>query len=223
MSKPTLIYFFAARGRAELIRLVLAEAGVDYQEHPVGRGTPPANGRPTDFQALRTTPLLPFGALPVWEEPDGFVLAQSAAIANHVARVHGLQGRTEREAAQCEQMLGAYEDVRAELRKLAGVAPEGRAPLREELASAFLPRWFGYFDRLLRANPTGSGFVVGASLTIADLALWYLIELCQDNGFGAAPARFPDLVAFAARVAQRPRLAEYVKSPRRHPFVPLPT
>src|SRR5512133_1020972 len=116
MSKPTLIYF-AARGRAELIRLVLAEAGADYQEHPIGRGTPPANGRPTDFQTLRATPLLPFGAVPVWEEPDGFVLAQSAAIANHVARAHGLQGRTEREAAQCEQMLGAYEDVRAELRK----------------------------------------------------------------------------------------------------------
>jgi glutathione S-transferase len=221
MSKPTLIYF-AARGRAELIRLVLAEAAVDYQEHPVGRGTQPVNGRPTDFQALKATPLLPFGAVPVWEEPDGFVLAQSAAIASHVARRHHLHGKTEREAAQCEQLLGAYDDVRAELRKVASVAPEGRAALREELTSVFLPRWFGYFDRLLRQNPAGSGLVVGASLTIADLALWYLIELCQDNGFGAAAARFPALGVFANLVAQRPRIAEYVKSPRRHPFVPLP-
>lgn len=222
MSKPTLIYF-ASRGRAELIRLLLAEAAVDYQEHPVGRGTPPLNGRPTDFQTLKGTPLLPFGALPVWEEPDGFALAQSAAIASHVARTHGLLGKSEREAAQCEQMLGAYEDVRAELRKLTSVAPEGRTALREELASVFLPRWFGYFDRLLRANPAGSGFLVGASLTLADVALWYLVELCQDNGFGAAATRHPALSAFATVVAQRPRIAEYLKSPRRHPFVPLPS
>jgi glutathione S-transferase len=221
MSKPTLIYF-AARGRAELIRLLLAEAAVEYQEHPVGRGTPPQNGRPTDFQTLKGTPLLPFGAVPVWEEPDGFLLAQSGAIATHVARAHGLLGKTEREAAQCEQMLGAYDDVRAELRKLTSVPPEGRAALREELASAFLPRWFGYFDRLLRANPARSGFLVGASLTVADVALWYLIELCQENGFGAAAARFPALGAFATLVGQRPRIAEYVRSPRRHPFVPLP-
>ena len=221
MSKPTLFYF-ASRGRAELIRIVLAEAGVEYTEHPVGHGTPPVNGRPTDFQALKATPLLPFGALPVWEEPDGFVLAQSVAIASHLARTHGLQGKSARDAARCDQMLGAFDDVRAELRKLASVAPEGRTAQREQLSSEFLPRWFGYFDRLLRANRGGADVLVGDSLTVADLALWYLVELCQDNGLGAAVARYPSLVAFAARIGQRPRIAEYVRSPRRHPFAPLP-
>ncbi len=221
MHKPTLVYF-AARGRAELIRLVLAEAGVDYVEHPVGRGTPPVDGRPTDLEALKATPQLPFGAVPVWEEPDGFVLAQSAAIASHLARLHGLQGKTPREAAQCDQMLGAYDDVRAELRKLAVVGPEGRPAQREQLATQFLPRWFGYFDRLLRANRGGAGGLVGESPTVADLALWYLIESCQDNGFGGAVAAYPALVAFAARIGQRPGIAAYVKSPRRPPFVPLP-
>jgi glutathione S-transferase len=221
MSKPTLFYF-PARGRAELIRLVLAEAGVDYQEHPIGKGTPPLHGRPTDFQALKATPLLPFGAAPVWEEPDGFVLAQSAAIASHLARLHGLAGKTPREAAQCDQMLGAFDDVRAELRKLATVAPAERAALRQLLASEFLPRWFGYLDRLLRANRGGAAGLVGESFSIADLALWYLIELVQDNGLGAAVAPYPALVAFTARVAQRPRLAAYLKSPARPPFVPLP-
>jgi glutathione S-transferase len=221
MSKPTLFYF-AARGRAELIRLVLAEAGVEYQEHPIGRGTPPLNGRPTDFQALKATPLLPFGAAPIWEEPDGFVLAQSGAIASHLARVHGLLGKTQRQAAQCDQMLGAFDDVRAELRKLAVVAPAERPAQREQLASEFLPRWFGHFDRLLRANRGGADGLVGESVTVADLALWYLIELCRDNGFGGAVAAYPALVAFAARVGQRPRIAAYLESPGRHPFVPLP-
>jgi glutathione S-transferase len=221
MTQPTLIYF-AARGRAEIIRLILAEAGIDYQEHPVGHGTPPVGGRPTDLKALQATALLPFGAVPVWEEPDGFVLAQSVAIASYLARTHGLAGKTARDAARCDELLGACDDVRMELRKLATAGPEARATLREQLASEFLPRWFGYFDRRLQANQSGGPLLVGDVVTVADLALWYLIEMCRDNGFSAAVAAYPSLLGHAERVGSRPRIAEYVKSAKRHPFVPLP-
>jgi glutathione S-transferase len=222
MSKPTLVYF-AARGRAELIRLILAEAGVDYVEHPVGRGTPPVDGRPTDFAALKATGDLPFEAVPVWEEPGGFRLAQSLAIAGHLARVHGLAGKTLAEQAQVEQWLGAYEDVRGELRKVSTAAPAQRAAAREELRAKALPRWLGYLDRLLRANGGGAGFAVGAGVTVADLALYYLLEVARDNGMGEVVERYPALAAFAKRIAARPRVAAYLASPRRHPFVPLPT
>jgi glutathione S-transferase len=222
MSKPTLVYF-ASRGRAELIRLVLAEAGIDYQEHPVGKGTPPRDGRPTDFAALKATGALPFEAVPVWEEPGGLRLAQSLAIAKHLARVHGLAGRTAVEAAQCDQWLGAVDDVRAELRKLAGTPAGERAALRSELRSATLPRWLGYLDRLLAKNGGGGGFVVGTSVTVADLALWYLLEMIRDNGFGAALERYPVLVAFAERIAKRPRIAAYLTGGRRPPFAALPS
>ncbi|HTT71974.1 MAG TPA: glutathione S-transferase family protein [Anaeromyxobacteraceae bacterium] len=222
MSKPTLIYF-ATRGRAELIRLVLAEAGVDYQEFVVGRGTPPVGGRPTDLAALKATGELPFDAVPVWEEPGGLRLAQSAAIANHIARAHGLRGRDALEEARCDELLGAVDDVRLEMRKLATVPPEQRAVQRAELATATLPRWLGYLDRLLRRNAGGRSYVVGPGLTVADLALWYLLEMVADNAFGEALARYPVLVAYAERIGSRPRIAAYRSSPRRPPFVPLPT
>ena len=222
MEKPTLIYF-PARGRAELIRLVLAEAAVDYQEHAIGRGTPPIGGRPTDFAALKASGALPFEAVPVWEEPGGLRLAQSLAIATYLARGHGLQGKTPVEAALCDQMLGACEDVRGELRKIPLAAPEQRGKVREELASATLPRWLGWLDRLLKANRGGAGFLVGDAVSVADLALWYLLESIRDNGWGAAIDRYPALVAFAGRIAERPRIAAWLKSPRRPPFVPLPS
>lgn len=222
MSKPTLIYF-AGRGRAELIRLVLAEAGVDYQEHVVGKGTPPVDGRPTDFAALKATGALPFDALPVWEEPGGLRLAQSSAIANHIARTHGLRGGSAVEEAQCDELLGAVDDVRQELRKLGTVEADRRPALRAELASSTLPRWLGYLDRLLQKNGGGASYAVGASVTVADLALWYLLEMIRDNGLGGAVERYPTLVGFAERIGKRPRIAAWVKDARRRPFVPLPT
>ncbi len=221
MPKPTLVYF-PSRGRAEVIRLLLAEAGVEYQEHPVGKGTPPRDGRPTDLAALQASGELPFGAVPVWEEPGGFRLAQSLAIANHLARRHGLQGATPLEATWCDQWLGAIEDVRGEVRKLATCPAEQRPAVRAELAASTLPRWLGHLDRLLRSNEGGAGFAVGRALTVADLALWYLLELLRDNGFGEPLDRFPALVAFAGRIAARPRLAAYLASPRRPALTRLP-
>ncbi len=222
MTRPTLIYF-AARGRAELIRLVLAEAGVDYQEHPVGKGTPPVNGRPTDFAALKASGELPFEAVPVWEEPGGFRLAQSLAIVNHLGRTHGLGGRTPIEAARVDEWLGAFEDVRAELRKLTPMPPDQRPAFRAELRTTILPRWLGWLDRLLRANRGGAGFTVGEGITVADVALYYLLETIRDNGMGEAIDRYPALAAFEKRIAGRPRIAAYLASPRRPKFAPLPT
>ncbi len=220
MTKPTLIYF-AARGRAELIRLVLAESGMKWEEHPVGKGTLPTNGRPTDFDALKASGLLPFGAVPVWEDHDGFRLAQSMAIVRYLGATHGMLGKTARDVAQIDQMLGAYDDVRGELRKLVLVESDQRAALRVELDTQFLPRWLGHFDRLLASNGDGRGYLVSDSLTVADLALWLLCELIRDNGF-AALSPFALLMAHFERIGRRPRLAAYVQSTGRFPFVPLP-
>ncbi|MFT3915459.1 MAG: glutathione S-transferase family protein [Anaeromyxobacteraceae bacterium] len=222
MDKPTIIYF-AARGRAEIIRLALAEAGVEWQEHPIGKGTPPLGGRPTDFAALKATGDLPYEAAPVWEEPNGLRLAQSAAIAYHVGRAHGLLGRTPLENARCDELWGAVEDLRLELRKIPTAAPEKRAAVREELATASIPRWLGFLERTIERNGSREGFGACDVLTVADLALWYALEIVRDNGLGASLSRFPRLSALFEKIARRPRIAAYLASPRRPAFVPLPT
>ena len=220
MPDPTLLYF-PSRGRAEVIRLVLAEAGVNWREHPVGKGTPPRDGRPTDLAELKAAGVLPFGAVPAWEE-DGLRLCQSAAIANHLARRHGLRGASEEDEARVDELLGAVDDVRAELRRLPMAAPERRAAVAAELEATALPRWLGDLERLLAPRLAATGFAACATLTVADLALWYLLELVRDNGFGGALSGCPALTAFAGRVAARPRIAAYLASPRRPAFVPLP-
>lgn len=209
MSLPKLIYF-ASRGRAELVRLVLAEAGVAYEDETFAGADA--------FAALKASGRLPFGAVPVWEEPDGFRLAQSLAIARYLAAGHGLYGESLREHGRCDELLGAFDDVRAELRRLATAEPARRAEVRAELTGTTLPRWFGHLERLLGAQT----FVCGDRITVADLALWYLCELATDNDFGAALAGCPGLVAHARRIAERPRIAAWVASPRRFPVQRLP-
>jgi glutathione S-transferase len=213
MALPRLIYF-PSRGRAEVIRLVAAEAGVAFDEENF-KG-------PEEFAALKASGRLPFLAVPVWEE-DGLRLAQSAAIANHIARAHGLTGKSPREQALIDQAMGALEDVRAEIRKLAFGDASKRPEIRAELLTTTLPRWFGLLEKLLASNDDGKGFLVGDAISVADLALYYLLEMATDNGFGPALAACPKLRGFIERIATRPKIAVYLKSSRRFPLTLLPT
>jgi glutathione S-transferase len=201
MTKPTLVYF-AGRGRAEVIRLVLAEAGVEYDEQLVTM---------ENFPAMKKSGELPFGAVPAWREGD-FTLAQSSAIANYLARQHGLYPKDAKAAAKCDEILGAVDDIRTELRKIQGATPEARPQVREQIKNEFLPRWFGYLERFLGNKK----FVTGEELTVADLALWYTLELIRDNHLGTAFADYMD------RIAKRPGIAAYLASSKRYAFTPFP-
>ena len=219
MTLPTLTYF-SSRGRAEIIRLVCAEAGVAYREinlgvyHPVDK-TPA-------FDSLKATGILPFDLVPFWEEGDGLRLAQSDAIVRHIARTHGLYGRDASEAARCDMIFAGTDDMRLELRKLVTTEPDKRAALRADLAGSVLPRWLGYFEKLLAQNGDGRGFIVGDAPSFADVVLFLAFENLRDNALGAAYARCPLLAAHGERVATRPGLARYLASPDRFPVQLLP-
>lgn len=217
MTLPTLTYF-SSRGRAETIRLVCAEAGVSYHERNLG--VYDAVDKTPAFHALAETGVMPFGAVPLWQESDGFTLAQSDAIVRHVARTHGLYGRDMHAAARCDMVFAGVEDVRAEVRKLGPAEPARRGELRAELATVTLPRWLAHFERLLDGN--GGGFVVGEAPTFADVALFWLSEYLHDNGFAAAFGSCPRLGVHFAHMAARPGLARYLASPTRFPVQRLP-
>jgi glutathione S-transferase len=220
MQKPTLIYF-ALRGRGEYVRLVLAEAGVDHHEHPVVKetGLPPIDGRPQGFSELKATGELPFEALPVWVEPDGFKLAQTTAIVDYLGRTHDLHGTTPREQALVDQTLLAIDtDLRPEFRKLVLAAPDKRAAVREEYQTKFQPRWFGFLEKTIKGP-----FVLGERITVADLALFGFLETQRDNKLGDAFLKLPRLAALFEAVAARPNVAAWLKSPRRYPPLIIPT
>src|SRR5262249_3525698 len=92
-------------------------------------------------------------------------------------------------------------------------------------ASAFLvhraPKYLGYFERTLAANPAGPTHAVGAALTYVDLSLfqiWTGMAYAFPRAFAGADKRYPALAALASQVAKRSNIARYLASERRIPF-----
>jgi glutathione S-transferase len=92
-------------------------------------------------------------------------------------------------------------------------------------SAAFLahrvPKFLGYFERALGANPAGDSHLVGDALSTVDLSIfqiWSGTTYAFPRAFADAGKAHPKLAALVGRVAQRPNIARYLASERRIPF-----
>lgn len=69
--------------------------------------------------------------------------------------------------------------------------PERRMAMRKVLAEETLPRWGGYLERLLITNGR-TGFVVGDTLTVADLKLHWIIDKLINGTLDGIPTSVLD-------------------------------
>ena len=102
--KYKLIYFDTA-GRAEVTRLLLHQAGVEFEDNRIKR---------EEWPSLKQD--MPFGQIPVLQiftDEGTKVLAQSNTIARFVARSHGLAGKDSWESAQCDMLVDAMDDIQS--------------------------------------------------------------------------------------------------------------
>eukprot|EP00026_Physarum_polycephalum_P016148 Phypoly_transcript_16992.p1 GENE.Phypoly_transcript_16992~~Phypoly_transcript_16992.p1 ORF type:complete len:220 (+),score=44.72 Phypoly_transcript_16992:151-810(+) len=210
MSKPRLSYF-GGRGLAEPIRLLLKDAKVEYEEVNLGTA---ANGVfPEAFLALKASGVLDYGSVPYWEE-NGLNLVQSFAISRHLARKHGYNGENEAEAAKIDSVVEGTRDLVMAIRKVLTVPAEQKAQTWQEISKVDIPKWFGFFEALLKKS--GTGFFVGKKASLADIyVIAYTEEIrCLDK---SALASFPLLSAHLDAMFARPNLAAYAADPNRYP------
>ena len=127
------LFYFDARGRAELSRLILAQAGQEYEDVRIKR---------EDWAAMKPSKIfwrlifqsniyriqvliihcddicmsrnyvsdMPGGQLPVLEI-DGVKIGQSISIARFLANKFNLSGKTEIEKAQADMILDCIQDI----------------------------------------------------------------------------------------------------------------
>jgi len=214
LQMPKLTYF-SSRGLLEPLRILLAEASVDYV--PVHLGNFHEGSPPESFAALKSSGVLDFGAVPLWEE-DGLQLVQSASIVRHIARKYGYNGENEIEASKIDSVVEGCKDLSQALRKHANVPADQKLKVWKDIVTIDAPKWLGYFENLLKKNTTGSGYFVGTKLSYADIFVAYYIEEIKSLNV-IDFAAYPLLSAHFTHVYSRPAIAAYVNSPTRFPSV----
>jgi glutathione S-transferase len=84
-----------------------------------------------------------------------------------------------------------------------------------------IPKFLGYFERILKRNDTAATFIFGKKVCYVDLSLFQMIEGLR-YAFPRAMAQHepqcPRLIELHDRVMARPRITAYLSSPRRLPF-----
>jgi glutathione S-transferase len=84
-----------------------------------------------------------------------------------------------------------------------------------------LPKFLGYFERVLERNRRRGGWLAGARPSYADLSLFQVVEglrYAVPRSLARLEKEHTRLGALRDRVAARPRLAAYLASQRRIPF-----
>ena len=116
---------------------------------------------------------IPFSELPVLSI-NGESVAQTIAIARICGKLGGMYPEDIVEAGKVDQIVVAVENINALLSpSMKESDPLRKKAMRKELTSNELPTYFGYLQDILDAN--SSGWFVGDSMTIADLAVWSLL------------------------------------------------
>jgi glutathione S-transferase len=220
-----LYYWPAIQGRGEFVRLALEEAGADYID--VAR-------RPSGVAAMQRLMDGAGAAHPPFAPPflkDGEVLiAQTANILLYLGRRHGLAPRAATGRLWAHQLQLTIADIVDEAHDThhpiasSLYYEEQQAEARRHTADFIanrIPKYLGYFERVLERNPQGERYLVGRRTSYCDLSLFQLVAgltYAFPRAMAGLKPRFPRVAALHDRIAARPRIAAYLKSPRRIAF-----
>jgi len=224
-----LYYWPGIQGRGEFIRLALEEAGARYRDVgllPRSQG----GGGPAILQVLAARglqrppfapPILKVGRQLIAQTPNILLfLGGRLQLAPHDEPgrlwTHQLQLTIldwYLEIFHTHHPLGdgyAYEEQKREARRRT-----------KDFLDVRLPKFMGYFERVLECNRARGPWMVGARLTYADLSLAQVLaglRYAFPLASGRVLRRRPRLRALHDAVFARPRIARYLASERRQPF-----
>jgi glutathione S-transferase len=224
-----LYYWPGLQGRGEFVRLALEEAGADYID--VARGS---DGRGKGVAAMmkalnsKTEPHIPF-APPFLKDGD-LIVPHVANILMYLGPKLGLAPKTEPLRYVANGLQLTITDIVAEVHDThhpisSALYYEDQKEAAKARSTAFIeqrmPKFLGYFERVLRQNPSGDRHYVGESLTYVDLSLFQLVEGLRyafPRAMKPFAMRLPALSVLHEAVGARPNIARYLASARRTPF-----
>jgi glutathione S-transferase len=221
-----LYYWPEIQGRGEFIRLALEDAGADYVD--VARVPQSGMAAMMRFLEGRSAQRPPFA--PPFLKAGKLVIAQTANILLFLGPQLRLVPKDEASRIWANQLQLTiadwvaevhdthhpisgglyYEDQKREARRRAG-----------DFTSERLPKFLAYFEKVLKNNSKGSDYLLGKTISYADLSLFQMVaglRYALPRAMAQLERKCPRVVALHDRVSARPRLGAYLSSPRRLPF-----
>jgi glutathione S-transferase len=227
--KYLLYYWPSIQGRGEFVRLALEEGAADY----VDVARMPARRGMGEAAMIRLMDEAPTGRLPFappFLKAGKLVIAQTANILQFLGPRLGLVPKAEATRLWAHQLQLTIADLVGEAHDthhpIAGsLYYHQQKPEAKRRAGHFtgerLPKFLGYFERVLAANPGGDRHLIGKSLTYVDLSMFQVIaglSYAFPRAMEGMSRQHPRLTALHQRVRERPRIAAYLASSRRIPF-----
>jgi glutathione S-transferase len=221
-----LYYWPTIQGRGEFVRLALEEAGAPYVD--VARQAGRRAGVAAMLRLLRRRVSPPFA--PPFLKTGSQLVGQTANILLFLGSRHGLAPKTEKGRLWTNELQLTIADLVAEVHDThhpVGVSLyyEDQKKEARRMAADFLknrvPKFLGYFEKILSQNARNHRYLLGARLTYADLSLFQIVaglNYAFPRSMAKSARRYRRLYALHAVIQERPRIAAYLASARRIPF-----
>ena len=218
-----LFYWPTIQGRGEFVRLALEEAAAPYADVARTRAGMKRMQAILDDERLARPPFAP-----PFLKAGTLLIAQTADILLFLGERHGLAPReaaghffTHQLQLTLADLVAEVHDAHHPIASSLYYEDQKREAKRRtgHLIAERLPKFLGYFERILARNRRG--WLVGARVSYADLSLFQCVAgltYAYPRAMTRLARRHPRVMATAGKVAGRPRIAAYLASPRRIPF-----
>ena len=221
-----LYYWDGIQGRGEFVRLALEEAGADYVDvtREPGRGT----DEMMKFLKSADESQIPF-APPFLRDGDR-IISHVANILFYLGPKLGLAPEDEALRWFANGLQLTITDFIAEVHdthhpiatsKYFEEQKEEAKARTTEFIRHRVPKFLGYFERVLNQNPAGSDHIVGEAISHVDLSLFQVVQGLRyafPKAMRDHSERYPALTRLHDAVKARPRITTYLNSPRRLAF-----
>lgn len=219
MGEPKLIYF-DARGVVEPTRILLAAAGVKYEDkrYTVDMTTKPPSA--PEFNAAKESGALAvnMGRAPMLEF-DGAQIGQSHAIARFLARQHSMMGSNDIEAAQIDTLYEHVRDIKdawVKMRVNPSLDEDAKKAATDKYLSTELPEWCKKLEASIEVFKPAAGCAVGNKMSLGDIAIyaWLSCYYPADKAdeVAAAYAKCPHVSGIVKAVGSNAGVAAWEKS-----------
>jgi len=221
-----LYYWDGIQGRGEFVRLALEDAGAKYIDK--ARSSSGSQAMMEFLKGSHGHDQMPFA--PPFLKDGNLVISHVANILLYLGPKLGLAPDDEADRFLANGLQLTITDFVAEVHDThhpisTGDYYEDQIDAAKARSAAFIrdriPKFLGYFERIIDRNPSSAGFAVGDGPTYVDLSLFQVIEGLRyafPNAMNTASKAAPRLVALHDAIAARPNIEAYLKSDRRLAF-----